>query len=73
MVNKRLEELGQICKKCVAPKRYPGCQDHCETGIERKTLSEAERIERYERNKYEHENRSYIRDVIERKRKRGSR
>lgn len=37
------------CRYCIAPKRYPGCQSHCEHGIAYKSArDEQNRIERLE-------------------------
>jgi len=69
---KRLEQLQEICHKCKQPKRYPGCECHCETGIERVALNEQKRQEEYERKKAGYEQRTYIHDALEKgKKKRG--
>ena len=39
-------DLFECCKHCVAPKRHPGCQDHCIDGIIAKAFSNALREER---------------------------
>ena len=33
------------CKDCVAPKRYPGCHDHCPEYLVQKEKHDKERIE----------------------------
>ena len=35
------------CKGCVAPKRYPGCHDHCPEYIEEKEKHEKRKTEYY--------------------------
>lgn len=67
VVNKRRDELQHICRTCKKPTRFPGCQDHCKIGKELKAITSKERDERNERNKIINENRSYIRDAIQRK------
>lgn len=44
------------CKNCVAPKRYPGCHDHCPEYI-------AQRAE-YEKEKAEADRRRYARSLV---------
>lgn len=34
------------CKECVAPKRYPGCHDHCTEYIDQKAKHDKERLEK---------------------------
>lgn len=38
--------LFECCKNCVAPKRHPGCQDHCIDGMLEKAFSNVLREER---------------------------
>lgn len=35
----------ECCHYCVAPKRYPGCHDHCHEYIEQKAKHDAEKAE----------------------------
>lgn len=44
-------KLFECCKGCVAPKRYPGCQDHCIDGIIEKAFSNVLREERRQESK----------------------
>lgn len=39
----------ECCNGCVAPKRYPGCHDHCPEYIKQKAKHDKERIERYQK------------------------
>lgn len=37
----------KCCKDCVAPKRYPGCHDHCPEYIKEKTAYDAKMAEEH--------------------------
>lgn len=40
----------ECCKHCVAPKRYPGCHDHCPEYQEQKAIHDANREEQNKKN-----------------------
>lgn len=37
----------KCCHGCIAPKRYPGCHNHCPEYLEEKKKHEAEKAEEY--------------------------
>lgn len=46
-------DLFECCKHCVAPKRHPGCQDHCIDGMLAKAFSNVLRDERNNKSRVE--------------------
>lgn len=57
------------CRTCKPPERYPGCQDHCPVGIKRSKEAARKRDERNKRAREEAQTRSYIRDTLEKRRR----